>query len=585
MSIHTLEELPKPDELTRLPSHVVSLSTLWPQLVNGLFVLASVIYWILDGGPQAASAILLTSAIFTLTMAYLYAMVTQQKQLLLVLPWVGGYSLAFLFVLVSIDLLSAAVICIVAAASYGLAASGRKLMRLGLMGSVVAMALVFGLAELIRSGVINTGLSLTPLVTRWVSGIFLLGMLVDLMQRLWRHYDRTDAAFTRLQVTNIKLNQTKSDLNRKIEQHAKLLEVSRVVGSTLELSDLLRVILEQLQEVVEYGGASIMMLKGNGVSVLSTTGHLTKYAELMESSLDSTPHRMKVVQTAKPLVVSDLQGGGFFPSNGSGPRRMDAVLADIGTWMGVPLIVRGNVIGLLAMTHPISGYFSNDHAELTMAFANQVAVAIEGARARDEAIRSAALAERNRLARELHDSVSQNLFGITLGLRTALGNPKQAEHAVKYSLDLSEIALAEMRALIFELRPESLREDGLLVAFRKQAAALMARNKIELKLMLDELEPPISMAAKEALYRIGLEALQNAIRHAVAQSIELKVSCTDHQVTVEIIDNGKGFDVQGSFPGHLGLRSMRERAEQCGGTLVIASELDKGTQVRVTLPT
>ena len=264
---------------------------------------------------------------------------------------------------------------------------------------------------------------------------------------------------------------------------------------------------------------------------------------------------------------------------------MDAVLADIGTWMGVPLIVRGNVIGLLAMTHPISGYFSNDHAELTMAFANQVAVAIEGARARDEAIRSAALAERNRLARELHDSVSQNLFGITLGLRTALGNPKQAEHAVKYSLDLSEIALAEMRALIFELRPESLREDGLLVAFRKQAAALMARNKIELKLTLDELEPPISMAAKEALYRIGLEALQNAIRHAVAQSIELKVSCTDHQVTVEIIDNGKGFDVQGSFPGHLGLRSMRERAEQCGGTLVIASELDKGTQVRVTLPT
>ena len=585
MSIHTLEELPKPDELTRLPAHVVSLSTLWPQLVNGLLVLISIVYWMLGGGPQAVSAIVLTSAVFALTLTYLYAMLTQQKQLLVALPWVGGYALALLFVLVSADLLPAAVVCIVAAATYGLAASSRSLMRLGLIGCVIVTMLVFTLAELIRAEWINTGLSLTPTMTVLFSGLFSLGIMADLMQRLWRHFARTDAAITRLQVTNAKLSQTKSDLNRKIEQHTKLLEVSRVVGSTLELSDLLNVILEQLRDVVDYGGASIMMLKGNTVSVLSNTGHLTKYAELMESSLDSTPHRMQVVLTGKPLVVSDTLGEGFFASIGPLSQGMNAAHVDIGSWMGVPLVVRGNVIGLLAMTHPISGYFSNDHAELTMAFANQVAVAIEGARARDEAVRSAALAERNRLARELHDSVSQNLFGITLGLRTALGNPNQTEQAVKFSLELSEIALAEMRALIFELHPESLREDGLLVAFRKQAAALVARNKIELKLTLDELEPPISMAAKEALYRIGLEALQNAIRHAMAQFIELKVHCTDHQVILEIFDNGKGFDVQGSFPGHLGLRSMRERAEQCGGTLVIASELDKGTQVRVTLPT
>ncbi len=586
-----VEELPRPIELTRLPTRIGSFSTLWPQITAGLLFALSLAYWFLYRSNQAISVILLTSAVFALTLIYLYSMVRQHKELMAALPWIGGFTLSIQFVLVSVDLLPVSVIFILAAASYGLAASNRVLMRRGLIACVVVMALTFAIAELIRSGLINTGLSLDARTTRWISGIFLLAILADLMQRLWRHFTRTEAAFTRLQVMNEKLNQTKADLNRKIEQHAKLLDVSRVVGSTLGLSELLEVILEQLRQVVDYGGASIVMLKDSSVSVLSTTGHLTRYAQLMELPLEDTPYRMQVVLTGKPLVVSDMQLGEFFNRNsnvkakGNLLSEANSILEDIGTWMGVPLVVRGNVIGLLAMTHPISGYFSNDHAELTMAFANQVAVAIEGARAREEAIRLAALAERNRLARELHDSVSQNLFGITLGLRTALGNTKQSDHAVKYSLDLAETGLAEMRALIFELRPESLREDGLLTAFRKQAAAMVARNKIELKLSLGDDEPNISLVAKEALYRIGMEALQNASRHAMAQLIELKVVCESDQVQVEIVDNGKGFDVTGSYPGHLGLRSMRERAEQFGGNLKIESEPGKGARICVTLPT
>lgn len=586
-----IEELPKPDELSRLPTRVISLSTLWPQIVSGTLFVISLISWLKTASPQAASIALLTGAVFILTAIYLYSMLRQHHGLLVALPWIGGFTLSILFVVVSSDLLSVSVICIVAAASYALASSTRRQFRRGLIGCIVVMALTFGLAEMIRAGVIQTGLSLSPLATRWISGIFLLAILSDLMQRLWRHFNRTEAAFTRLQITNDKLIQTKSDLNRKVEQHTKLLEVSRVIGSTLGLSELLDVILEQLRQVVDYGGASIMILKDNAVSVLSTTGHLTRYAQLMESPLETTPYRMQVVLTGKPLVVYEMQPHEFFNrsqesaiNNGSTQSDLDTTLENIGTWMGVPLVVRGKVIGLLAMTHPLSGFFSNDHAELTMAFANQVAVAIEGARAREEAIRSAALAERNRLARELHDSVSQNLFGITLGLRTALANPKQTLQAGQFALELAETGLAEMRALIFELRPESLREDGLLTAFRKQATAMVARNKIELNLSLGDQEPDISLVAKEALYRIGMEALQNASRHAMAQSIELKLACQPNQVVLEIIDNGRGFDTSGAFPGHLGLRSMRERAEQYHGSLQIESTPGKGTRVCATMP-
>ena len=179
----------------------------WGKMSNLLFigisyfiVLNAIVYWMLGGGPQAVSAIVLTSAVFALTLAYIYAMLTQQKQLLVALPWLGGYALAFLFVLVSADLLTAAVVCILAAATYGLAASSRSLMRLGLIGCVIVTMLVFTLAELIRAEWINTGLALTPIATILFSGLFSLGIMADLMQRLWRHFERTDAAFTRLQV-------------------------------------------------------------------------------------------------------------------------------------------------------------------------------------------------------------------------------------------------------------------------------------------------------------------------------------------------------------------------------------------------
>jgi signal transduction histidine kinase len=195
--------------------------------------------------------------------------------------------------------------------------------------------------------------------------------------------------------------------------------------------------------------------------------------------------------------------------------------------------------------------------------------------------------ERQRLSRELHDSVSQALFGIGLGARTARvlleRDLDQAAHSIDYVLSLAQSGMAEMRALIFELRPESLETEGLVQALTKQAQAVQARYEIPIHLTLCA-EPAVPLRVKEALYRIAQEALHNTVKHAQPRSVELSLEQVEGEVALEIRDDGQGFDTGGSFPGHLGLHSMRERAERIGGVLELESQIGEGTRVQVRVP-
>ena len=197
------------------------------------------------------------------------------------------------------------------------------------------------------------------------------------------------------------------------------------------------------------------------------------------------------------------------------------------------------------------------------------------------------LEERQRLARELHDSVSQALYGISLGVNTALAlfdtNRTKVLEALNYALALTHAGLMEMRALIFELRPESLAMEGLVAALTKQVEALRARSGIKGELNLCA-EPDVPLAVKEVLYRITQEALQNAVKHARTDRLDVRLSCEPDGLSLEVCDNGSGFDPLASYPGHLGLRSMRERALSVGGSLDIVSAPDCGTQIRVRIP-
>lgn len=253
----------------------------------------------------------------------------------------------------------------------------------------------------------------------------------------------------------------------------------------------------------------------------------------------------------------------------------------------LPLVSRGRALGAIFFCFLPDRHPDEDEQTFLRAVADQAAVVVETSGLFAEAREKAALEERQRLARELHDSVSQALYGIALGTRTAQKlaerDPGRVAEPLEYVLSLAEAGLAEMRALIFELRPESLESEGLLAALEKHAAALDARHGIQVEDDLRE-EPEVSLQAKEALYRIAQEALHNTVKHARARKVGIKLSCDDGLVCVEISDDGVGFDAREDFPGHLGLRSMRERVARLGGALEIRSEPGSGTTVRASLP-
>jgi signal transduction histidine kinase len=296
-------------------------------------------------------------------------------------------------------------------------------------------------------------------------------------------------------------------------------------------------------------------------------------------------------------------------------------LADIGPALGIPLIVEGQTIGVLCASRPVgaAAYTSEDVARMTQ-LGRVAAIAIDNARLydasraselelerrvderttaltialseneklRERAVIAAAQSERSRLARELHDSVSQAVFGISLGVRTLLdlgarNNPVYAG-PLDYIHNLSGMALAEMRALIFELRPESLQEEGLLAALDRQAAAVQARYQLVIDTEGMCHEPEAELAVKEALYRIALEAIHNTVKHAGATRVRLSLKIVDSDIHMQVADNGRGFDATGKFPGHLGLVSMRERVDKLGGTVSIESVIGQGTTVSVCVP-
>ncbi len=260
----------------------------------------------------------------------------------------------------------------------------------------------------------------------------------------------------------------------------------------------------------------------------------------------------------------------------------------------IPLHYQQDTIGelLLAARSPGESFSSADR-KLLDDLARQIGVAAHAVRLSADLQRSrerlvlAREEERRRLARELHDSVSQALYGIALGVHTARmqfdRDPKQLAESLDYVLELADAALVEMRALIFELRPESLEAEGLVTALTKQAAALQARQGIVVQTDLGE-EPDIPLEIKQDLYRIVQEALHNTVKHARASLVELRMNQAHGLVTVEVRDNGKGFDTATSFPGHLGLHSMQERVKNLGGELRMESAPGQGTCIRVRVP-
>jgi PAS domain S-box-containing protein len=259
----------------------------------------------------------------------------------------------------------------------------------------------------------------------------------------------------------------------------------------------------------------------------------------------------------------------------------------------VPLSWENRVFGLFGVFVP-SGLAGPSETELAFynALADQAAVAVTNARLASQARQAAALLERTRLARELHDSVSQALFSMTMHARAAQLSMAKASvdkdgplgRSVAELAELTRGALAEMRALIFELRPAALAEEGLVAALGKQAAALSAREDVAITVAGPEQRLELGAEVEEHLYRIVSEALHNVVKHAGANAATVSVTAQAGILRVTVSDDGAGFDPDAEHAGHLGLSTMTERAEAIGADLTVTSAPGTGTMVAVSLP-
>lgn len=261
----------------------------------------------------------------------------------------------------------------------------------------------------------------------------------------------------------------------------------------------------------------------------------------------------------------------------------------------VRLASRSTVSGCLLLYVRAGRQIAAEERTFLEAVANQVAVAVENARLVGQAEANATLLERQRLARELHDSVSQALFSMTLHARTAerqlASHGIAAEDPVATSLarlsDLARGSLAEMRALIFELRPAGLETEGLVEALRQQAAQL-ARDDLAIAVDGPAERLPLDARAEQHLYRLAAEALNNSVKHAGATTIRVQVDVEPSRpapvLHVRVLDDGRGFDPAAVPPGRLGQATMRDRAAALGAALTVRTAPGQGCAVIVSLP-
>lgn len=261
----------------------------------------------------------------------------------------------------------------------------------------------------------------------------------------------------------------------------------------------------------------------------------------------------------------------------------------------VPIRVRGVVIGVLNLESPHHADFASDDVTLLAAVADLLAGMIEQTRLAARAQEAAVLRERNRLARELHDSVTQQLFSITLTAQAARTHlertPQRVEPLLERLQDTASAALSEMRALIAQLRPPALNDQGLVSALRQLIAQFSQRDglRIDLRVSGDE---RLAHGMEPALYRIVQEALNNIVKHAHACCVQIVLDCQPQQVRLTVADDGQGFVPAQVAPSHteampaqhLGLHTMHERANEIGGSLRISSQVGRGTSINVTIP-
>jgi signal transduction histidine kinase len=332
--------------------------------------------------------------------------------------------------------------------------------------------------------------------------------------------------------------------------------------------------------VLESEAATIHLLEGTPAVLRLAAARELPAAGLAQGDpvLRAPPLGRALLRRRHPLVVPDMAAD-----------RRTARVSDVyssHTYAGVPIRAKGQALGVLSVMRDRGRPFTADEANLLAATGDQLGVAVAHARLVAEVQNKAALEERQRLARDLHDSVTQSLYSLTLlaeAARRAVGTGQQHQVA-EYVTQLGEVAqqaLKEMRLLLYELRPRALQREGLVGAVQQRLDAVEKCAGVETHLLVEgmlDLPTPVEVE----LYHVIQEALNNAMKHAAARRVTVRIRAEGTSLDITVLDNGRGFDPHGmANAGGLGLASMRARVERLGGALTMRSQPGEGTTVAV----
>lgn len=361
-----------------------------------------------------------------------------------------------------------------------------------------------------------------------------------------------------------------------------LRDTAAIMNSTLQLDEVLDNILSEIKRVVPHDTASIVLID-NGVAhvVRSRAPERQDLSQNNSGRLfpsEAMLNLERMLQTHHSIYIEDTQNTHEWVEQ--------PATAWVRSYLGAPIRRAGQVIGFIDLYSALPGFFGPVQAERLQAFADQAAIAIHNARLYRRAQELAALEERQRMARDLHDAVSQTLWTATLIAHVLPVNwendPEEGRRNLIQLQRLTRGALAEMRTLLLELRPSALEETSLGNLMQQLAAAIMSRKEMEIHVIIDG-EKSVPPQIKIGLYRLAQEALNNAAKHAHATEAYIRLCLLSEKIEINICDNGRGFDASQN-PKGLGLGIMHERADAIGAALEIRSEIGVGTVVRISWP-
>lgn len=358
------------------------------------------------------------------------------------------------------------------------------------------------------------------------------------------------------------------------------------VASRLSVDEVLQQLVDRARELVEAryaalgipdgaGGFRRFLVSGMSSELVAAMGPLPRTHGMLGAML----------KTDGAYLTDDIHRDPRF--RGWWPRAHP----DMRSFLGVPIVAPEGVIGAFYLTEKETAPSFDDHdRELIELLASHAAIAITNARLYERSRELSILSERNRLALELHDVVSQKLFSLNLAAEAAAtlldSGPDQARPQLERVRDLARDALAELRSLIFGLRPAELERDGLEGVLRKEAAMLQRVHGVKVRVDADGATPHLEPACAGEILRIVEEALHNAVRHAEADTVTVRLAGAGPALRIAVADDGIGFDPTDPElrSHHLGLTSMEERARELGGRLTLAASPGSGTVVTLEVP-